>query len=164
MSSTTEIRTGSNSRVRQNTVEHDVEHSVWCTIAVAFQRVDTVYKQEAQAFGLTVIEWHVLRTLYERDGLMAGQLARAVGRAPTSFTPTIDAIVRKGLIQRSAHPSNRRSVRIHLTSKGEALKVPLVASAQRIEGKIRQQFTDKEWQCYQHVIENFQRIRPAQNI
>lgn len=138
--------------------------SIWCNVAVAFQRVDTIYKQEAQSLGLAVIEWYILRTLYDHDGLMAGQLARAVGRTPTSFTPTIDAIERKGFVSRSAHPSNRRSVRIYLTPQGKALEEQVIASANRIEDKIRQQFTDKEWQIYQRVIKNFQILSPAQIV
>lgn len=164
ITNTTRFTGRSNINGKQKTVELNFRGSIWCNIAVAFQRVDTIYKQEAQPLGLAVIEWYILQALYEHDGLIASQLARAVGRTPTSFTPIIDTIERKGFVRRSAHPSNRRSVRIYLTSQGKALEKQVIASANRIEVKIRQQFTDKEWQIYQRVIENFQSLSPAQII
>lgn len=85
-------------------------------------------------------------------------------RAPTSFTPIIDAIERKGLIQRRAHPSNRRSVRIHLTAQGKALEQQIAASVNRIECKIRHRFSDKEWQIYERVIANLQGLTPSETV
>ena len=136
--------------------------SIWCNLAIALRHVGALYRHETELLGLTVIEWYVLRTLYAQDGQIASQLARAVGRAPTSFTPTIDAIERKGFIQRRAHPSNRRRVRIHLTIQAKALEEQITASANRIECKIRQQFSDKEWQIYERVIENLQGLKPSE--
>ncbi len=136
--------------------------SIWCNVAIALSHVETLYKHETQSLGLTVIEWYILRTLYQQDGQIASQLARAVGRTPASFSPTIDAIERKGFIQRHIHPSNRRSVRIYLTTQGRALEQQVTSSANRIESKIRQQFSDKEWQIYERVIENFQVLTPSE--
>jgi DNA-binding MarR family transcriptional regulator len=154
----------SNTHRTKKPVDLNFRDSIWCNVAVAFQRVDMLYKQEVQSLGLAVIEWYILRTLYDHDGLMAGQLARAVGRTPTSFTSTIDTVERKRLVQRSIQPSNRRSVRIYLTEQGKALEGQVIASANRIDGKIRQQFTDEEWQVYERVIENLQILNPAQII
>ena len=51
--------------------------SVWCNIDIALRCVESIYKQEAEALGLSIIEWYVLRALYEQDGQMPSQLARA---------------------------------------------------------------------------------------
>ena len=133
--------------------------SIWPNVAVTLRHVDALYKHETRSLGLTVIEWYMLRRLYERDGLTASQLARAVGRSPASFTPTIDTIERKGLIQRRAHSSNRLSVRIYLTAQGKALEEQVSTSVSRIECKIRQRLSDKEWQIFERVIENFQVLK-----
>ena len=55
--------------------------SVWCNLDAALRAVDEIYKQETKALGLSVIEWYILRVLYEQDGQMASHLAQAVGRA-----------------------------------------------------------------------------------
>ena len=96
--------------------------SVRCNIDVALRRIDNLYKQETEALGLSVIEWYVLRALYEQDGQMATQLAKVVGRPATSFTPILDQIESKGLIERRKHTRDRRAVTIQLTTKGKALE------------------------------------------
>jgi len=117
--------------------------SVWCNIDIALRRIDHLYRQEAEALGLSVIEWYVMRALYEEDGQTAGRLAEAVGRLATSFTPILDDIEGKGLIERRSHPADRRAVKIHLTKKGQALKERIAASAERIESKLPNSFRAK---------------------
>src|ERR1700712_2331905 len=118
--------------------------SVWSNIDIALRQVDTIYSQELETLGLSVIEWYVLRMLYEEDGQMASRLADGVGRAATAFTPILDGIQNKGLIERRPHPADRRAVKIHLTPKGRALKEQVTASVERIESNLRQRFSGKE--------------------
>ncbi len=71
-------------------------------------------------FPLTSI--HVLAALYEQDNQRASDLAKALSVAATSFTPTLDRLERAGLIVRSPHVSDRRSVVISLTAEGKKLE------------------------------------------
>ena len=134
--------------------------SVWCNLDIALRHVDSIYEQETRALGLSVIEWYVMRILYEQDGQMASRLAEAIERPVTSFTPILDGIQRKGLIERRSDPADRRAVKIHLTKKGQALKERIAASAEQIESKLRQQCSGKEWQGYEAVIANLQTMTP----
>src|SRR5215475_11865466 len=95
--------------------------SVWCNLDIALRKVDEIYKEEVQTLDLTVVVWYIMRELYEEDGQMATHLAKGIGRPPTSFTPTLDQLVDKGLMRREFHPTDRRSVLMYLTDKGEAL-------------------------------------------
>jgi DNA-binding MarR family transcriptional regulator len=134
--------------------------SVWCNIDVALRHLETIYREETEPLGLTVIEWYVLRTLYEQDGQMPSRLADTVGRPATSFTPILDGIESKRLIERRSHPSDRRAVRIFLTKRGRAIEEPLKTSVERIESKLRQQFSNKDWQGYESVIADLQSMTP----
>ncbi len=134
--------------------------STWSNIDIALRCVERIYQQETEALGLAVIEWYLLRTLYEEDGQMPGHLAAALGRPPTSFTPILDKVQRKGLIERRQHPSDRRAIKVHLTKKGQALKEPVAASVERIEKKLRQQFLEKEWKGYEAVVADLQTLTP----
>ncbi|MBI1279715.1 MAG: MarR family transcriptional regulator, partial [Anaerolineaceae bacterium] len=91
--------------------------SIWCNLDIALRNLDQVYGQIIEPLGLTVIEWYILRSLYEQDGQHASELARAVGRAATSFTPILDKLQNKDMIERRPDASDRRAVRIYLTSK-----------------------------------------------
>jgi DNA-binding MarR family transcriptional regulator len=137
--------------------------SLWCNLDTALRKVDEIYKEEVQELNLTVVEWHILRELYEEDGQMATYLAKGIGRPPTSFTPTLDQLVDKGLMRRQFHPTDRRSVLMYLTNKGEALREPIEAMAKRIEKKLCQQIMARDWQGFQQVMANFQNLTTEKN-
>lgn len=130
--------------------------SIWCNLDIALRKVDEIYKHATNEIGLSVIEWYIMRVLYEQDGLMSSQLAKAVGRTATSFTPTVDQLENKGLIERRTHPSDRRSVTIHLTAKGKALKPKVEAIANGIDSKLINGINPEDWQSYQRVLATFQ--------
>ena len=130
--------------------------SVWFNVDIALRSVDSIYKKEIGELGLAVVEWYVLRTLYEKDGQMASRLAEAIGRPATSFTPILDKIQSKGLIERQQHTRDRRALKIYLTPKGQSLKEEVLASADRIEDKIKQHFSEKDRQAYESVVANLQ--------
>ncbi|MBA3920349.1 MAG: MarR family transcriptional regulator [Nostocaceae cyanobacterium] len=134
--------------------------SVWCNIDVALRHIDAIYSQETEPLGLNVIEWYILQMLYVKDGQMASRLAEGVGRAATAFTPLLDGIQNKGLIERRQHTADRRAIKIFLTGEGKALQDRVKASAERVESKLRQQFSDKEWQSFQRVVADFQTMAP----
>ena len=137
--------------------------SVWCNLDIALRKVDEIYKEEVHTLDLTVVEWHILRELYEEDGQMATHLAKGIGRPPTSFTPTLDQLVDKGLMRRQFHPSDRRSVLMFLTDKGQALREPIEKMAVRIEEKLCEQIMSRDWQGFQQVVANFQNLTTEKN-
>jgi DNA-binding MarR family transcriptional regulator len=134
--------------------------SVWCNLDIALRKVDEIYKNEIKELNLAVIEWYILRELYQQDGQMASHLAKAVGRPPTSFTPILDQLEGKGLIERRMHPSDRRGVQIYLTKPGNALREQIETIAENVDKKLSQRITAKDWQSYQQVVENFQTLNP----
>jgi DNA-binding MarR family transcriptional regulator len=130
--------------------------SLWCNLDIALRTLDQVYGQVIDPMGLTVIEWYILRALYEQDGQHASELARAVGRAATSFTPILDKLQHKNLIERRPDPADRRAVRIHLTEKGRDQKDNVAASAEKIEANLRQVISNREMESFQNVLAKLQ--------
>lgn len=84
---------------------------------------EQLYKRD---IVLGVGEMHILMELYQSDKQKPSALARSVGRAATSFTPTLDRLEKEGLIERQLHPSDRRAVLICLTRNGLALKDTII--------------------------------------
>lgn len=132
--------------------------SIWCNVDVAFRSVNNLYKQELESLELTVIECYVLQSLYGQDGQMASQLATSVQRVATSFTPVLDTLEAKGLIERQSNPSDRRSVKIYLTDKAKDLEYEVQKVSERVESKICQQFTDKEWKAFGSAVAALQTL------
>src|SRR5215813_145774 len=130
--------------------------SIWCNLDIALRNLDQVYGQIIEPLGLTVIEWYILRALYEQDGQHASELARAVGRAATSFTPILDKLQNKDMIERRPDPADRRAVRIYLTSKGSEIRDKVTASAGQIDNRIQKQVPAKDFKSFLHILATLQ--------
>lgn len=134
--------------------------STWCNLDIALRAVDQYFRQSIRPEGLKVIEWYILQALYERDGQHASELAQAVGRAATSFTPNLDKLQVKGLIERRPDETDRRAVRIYLTDVAHAYREDVLASAREIDAQIRRLFTDEDFDTFQRVLAVLQTATP----
>jgi DNA-binding MarR family transcriptional regulator len=132
--------------------------SLWCNLDIALRNLDQVFGQVVQPLGLTVIEWYILRALYDQDGQHASELAKAVGRAATSFTPNLDKLQNKGLIERRADPADRRAVRIYLTQTGKECESAVNESAADIDRRLAKAFPQEEYETFQTVLANLQTL------
>jgi MarR family transcriptional regulator, organic hydroperoxide resistance regulator len=128
------------------------KESFWCNLDVALRRMDTLYYREFEVLGLSPVEACILQLLYEQDGQMASRLAYGVGRPATSFTPILDVLEKKGFIERRAHPSDRRAVKIHLTDQGKAIEEQVRATSERIDTMVAEQFSETDWQEFQQAL------------
>lgn len=97
---------------------------IWLDLDIAGRALDEVVTPKLAEGEITPIEACILLMAMTNeegqlvDGMMASHLAKAVGRAATSFTPILDKIEKKGLIERRQHLSDRRAVQIFFTEKG----------------------------------------------
>jgi MarR family transcriptional regulator, organic hydroperoxide resistance regulator len=126
--------------------------SVWCNLDITLRCIDQYFRQRIQPAELTVIEWYILRALYEQDGQNASELANTVGRAATSFTPNLDKLQKKGFIERRPDSTDRRAVRIYLTLAGHECREDVLKSARELDNQIRSAFSDEEMKTFQRVL------------
>jgi DNA-binding MarR family transcriptional regulator len=137
--------------------------SVWCNLDIALRNLDQLFNRAIQPLGLTIIEWYILRALYERDGQHASELARAVGRAATSFTPNLDKLQQKGYIERRPDPTDRRAVHIYLTELAERHRKEVLTAAKEIDVEVRDLFNADEYETFLNVLASLQTLEPDYN-
>jgi MarR family transcriptional regulator, organic hydroperoxide resistance regulator len=75
----------------------------------------------AVSFG----HWTFLRILWERDGLTQRELSEEAGVMESSTHAAIKAMEEMGYVKRIQLPENRKTVYVHLTAKGRALRTKL---------------------------------------
>lgn len=136
--------------------------SVWCNLDIALRNMDQLYRQSMQSLGLSVIELYILRALYERDGQHASELARAVGRAATSFTPNLDKLQNKGLIERRPDPGDRRAVRIYLTKHAQDNREQVIENTDKVDEHIRNKVSKGDFEAFQRVVAELQAVAQEQ--
>lgn len=124
------------------------EGSIWANLDIALRNVDQIFRRAVRPLDLTVIEWYILRALYENDGQHASALASAVGRAATSFTPNLDKLQDKGLIERRPDAGDRRAVRIYLTKAGKDKRNAVLDVAENVDQEIASMFSHSDYEVF----------------
>ncbi len=138
--------------LREKETQLRFDGSVWCNLDIALRNIDHIFRQHLQATGLSVIEWYILRALYEQDGQHASQLASEVGRAATSFTPNLDKLQEKGYIERLPDPDDRRAVRIYLTEKAKVEQDDILSLTETLDKQIEAEMLPDEFDSFQRAI------------
>jgi DNA-binding MarR family transcriptional regulator len=133
--------------------------SIWVNLYIAVDRVGAVYQQILDPLGLSVIELYILRTLYEEDGQLPSRLARSVGRPATSFTPILDKIVGKGLVERRPDPTDRRSINVYLTDKALRMRTEVEKAAEIINRTVDKTLPAEKRDGFERVILQLQAFK-----
>ena len=74
--------------------------------------------ERVKPYGLTTLQYTTLSVLGHRGELSNAQLARRAYMTPQSMSEVIDALEKKGLIERNPHPNHRRVYPAALTAEG----------------------------------------------
>jgi len=80
-----------------------------------------LYGWVEEAYGLPRPEYVVVYSLGLRDGVTARDISVSYGFPKNSLSRAVNALERKGLIARTPHPADRRSLLINLTRAGRGL-------------------------------------------
>lgn len=103
-----------------------LEDSFGFLINHAGRRMSQLLTLHFQAYDITTEQWTVLHRLAEQDGISQKELARRTEKDQTNITRILDHLQRKGLIERRANASDRRSFLTYITDKGRGLDQTLV--------------------------------------
>lgn len=90
--------------------------------------------------GITEQQWRVLRVLDERGPLDPTEIADRSCLLMPSLTRILQTLTTKGLISRSAHPTDRRRQIITITDAGRQLIRDNLQESQRLNAWLRQSF------------------------
>jgi MarR family transcriptional regulator, organic hydroperoxide resistance regulator len=72
--------------------------------------------------GLTYPQYAVLMVLWERDGLVVGEVAERLALDASTVTPLVRRMERLGLLSRQRSAGDERRVEVRLTDVGRALR------------------------------------------
>jgi len=96
-------------------------HALLVVIGKRLERsADTFFKE----IDLSAAQFDIMRFLWRQDHLTLGELSQFCGCAPANITGLVDRLEKKGLLERSPDPHDRRVARIALTEEGQKLREP----------------------------------------
>jgi len=85
---------------------------------LTFLRCDSCH---IRSMRLTSSQFDVIATLGDTDGMTCSELSARTLVTKGTLTGVLDRLAKKGLIRRDQVPHDRRSTKIRLTEKGDAL-------------------------------------------
>ena len=97
-------------------------------------RLRVLGTQLLRPYGLTPEQFAALATLCNRDGMSQRELADHLVKDRPNMTRILDKLQHKGLIERKAHPEDRRIHQLYATDVGQKLLArlaPLVLEARQ---------------------------------
>ena len=85
------------------------------------QMAVAVFLQETQGFGITPVQYGALLTVQQQPDLDQRSLAHLMGLDTSTTAGVVDRLEARGLLRRSASPTDRRVRRLGITPEGQAL-------------------------------------------
>ena len=110
------------SDVMQPSLPNDLGH---CVTAVV-NAVDKVIDEEVEPFGISSLEFAMLRMCLETGGTTARDLTALLPVDASRISRTVEMLVNKGFISRRRSSEDRRIVRLELTEEGIDVTADLI--------------------------------------
>jgi len=104
----------------------------------------TYVDQRAREHGMTRAQWGVLARLERDEGMMQAEMADALEMQPISLVRLVDRLCEQGLIERRAHPTDRRANCLYLTEQGRARLAQMVPLRREISSNVLGSFSDND--------------------
>lgn len=82
------------------------------------QKLEQRFSEEG--VDLTMMQHHIMN-MAQRHQLTIADMSRTMGVDPSTLVPIVDALVKKGYIERKRDPEDRRRYPLHVTDEGEKL-------------------------------------------
>lgn len=112
--------------------------SIFLELSRLERTIQHEYATALRGFPVSPIEAHMLVELHLHGAMRAMDLAQRVNFTVTSFTPLIDRLVERELIERHAHPQDRRAILLDLTDAGRALFPALAGALENAHQRVMQ--------------------------
>lgn len=102
-----------------------VEDCISFLVGKAAQQVSRRSKAKLAPFGVTPVQYAVLKVLWEQHPLSGAEIGARLQMDSATITGVIDRLEASRLVERRTDPSDRRVHSLCLTRKGRALRKPL---------------------------------------
>lgn len=103
-------------------------------------------------FNITVDQWLVLKNLYEHPEMKQNELAELLAKDNPTFTRIVDLLCSKGLAERKANPTDRRSFIVILTPAGKKKVEQLKPKIRKVRLKAWEGLTERDFEHFKRVL------------
>jgi DNA-binding MarR family transcriptional regulator len=132
----TDTASGIDTRYLESLLGYNARRAALAVIGVFLQRM--------APFGLRPVDFSVLTLIAHNPGITSRQLCAALDILPPNLVGMIKNLDQRGLIERRAHPTDRRSQGLHLSSAGKKMQKSAQATATQLENDVASRLSADE--------------------
>ncbi len=115
-----------------------IESCISFQIGKAAQQVSRRAKELLAPYGVTPVQYAILKCLSEAEGMSGAELGARIVLDSASITGLVDRLVALGLVERRADASDRRVQRLYLTRQSKSRQAELDRAMDRLNAESRQ--------------------------
>ena len=134
-------------------MEH-IEDCISFYLGKAYQRVTQSAKQRLAPYGVTPVQYALLKVLWEQDNQSGAELGERLVLDSSTMTGLLDRLEDAGLIKRQADATDRRMNRIVLTERGRDLQEPLDREMDQMNHDFLDGFPSEDRQRLRSILTN----------
>jgi len=102
----------------------------------AYQMVMAVFAEEAKGSGITPVQFSAMIVIREQPGVDATRVAELIYFDRATIGSVLDRLEKKGLVLRQTGKQDRRTKRLYVTPRGQALLRKIERMSPRISARI----------------------------
>ncbi len=114
--------------------------------------VISVFLERMAPLGLRPVDFSVLTLIAHNPGVTSRQLCVALDILPPNLVGMIKSLDQRGLIERRAHPTDRRAQGLHLSAQGKRVQKQAQTTATRLEIDVASALSAEELDTLNHLL------------
>lgn len=111
-----------------------------------------VFLQRMAPYDLRPVDFSVLTLIAHNPGITSRQLCTALDILPPNLVGLVKGLDARGLIERHAHPTDRRAQGLHLSPAGKKLQTSAQATATRLEMDVASRLSAQELETLKSLL------------
>lgn len=120
-----------------------------------------VFMERMAVYRLKVVDFSVLSLVAHNPGVTSRQLCATLNVLPPNLVGIVAALERRGLIERTPHPSDGRAMGLHLTPAGVDLTAQAEVTAAELEVDATARLTTAERKTLIRLLQKVYTAEPA---
>lgn len=121
-------------------------------LAKALQRASRITKSKLDPYGITPVQFSVLRLLWGTDGQLGSKLGERLQMDSATMTGILDRMEMNGFVERNVDPQDRRTKIVYLTEKGRELEIPLSQKMDEWNDEVMADFNKEENEIFKRML------------
>ena len=128
-------------------------HYICFKLSRAMRKVQRYYEVNLVPLEITAVQFYVISSLWETDGIKFKELAQRLSMDGATLTGILDRLERQGFVNRKDDPEDRRSVLVFLAEKSLAQRDEFRRFAETLDNEIRDQFNSQDFATFSRMLD-----------